>query len=227
VLDARWYDGVARCEKSRAFSMGWRAPGRLARLGRQTWEPGVPTTLSKKFWTSSAKFLAAGELGTDHEHFISGCSCHAPSSFSRPKCNPHGIIFAATDAAMCLGPLEGLPTVREKVLGKWEFAQEWDARDAPIFVHPGIYSFHDCKGKEHTKTRGFKIDLARNFMMREIVRAWKAGDKYFLVEKNGRRKPIPKQLLNEVRLSKKKGETIVGENKLPMETTIFMTLGWP
>ena len=45
----------------------------------------VPTTLSKKFWTSSAKFLAAGELGTDHEHFISGYSCHAPSSFSWPK----------------------------------------------------------------------------------------------------------------------------------------------
>lgn len=88
---------------------------------------------------------------------------------------------------MSLGPLEGLETVRDKVLGKWEFAQELDVREAPIFVHPGIYSFYDHKGKPQTKTRGFKIDLARNFMMRDIVRACKAGDKVYLVRKNGKR----------------------------------------
>jgi hypothetical protein len=60
---------------------------------------------------------------------------------------------------MSLGPLEGLETVRDKVLGKWEFAQELDVREAAIFVHPGIYSFYDHKGKPQTKTRGFKIDL--------------------------------------------------------------------
>jgi hypothetical protein len=91
---------------------------------------------------------------------------------------------------MSVGPLEGLETVREKVLGKWEHADELDVRQGAIFVHPGIYSFYDCKGKEHTKTRGFKIDFARDFFMRDIVRAWRAGDKYIYIDKKGNREQV-------------------------------------
>jgi hypothetical protein len=78
------------------------------------------------------------------------------------------------------------------VLGAWEFALELDTREGAIFLHPGIYSFYDIEKKETTKTRGFKIDTARDFMMRKIVQGWKRGG---------------------------------SENKLPMETTAFMTLG--
>jgi hypothetical protein len=99
---------------------------------------------------------------------------------------PHQVVFFATDAIMSIGRLEGLETVEQKVLGEWEFAEKLDVRQAAIFVHPGIYSFFDCKGEDHTKTRGFKFDLARNFMMREIVRAWKAGDNAYIVRKNGK-----------------------------------------
>jgi hypothetical protein len=107
---------------------------------------------------------------------------------------PHGIIFAATDGIMSLGPLEGLPTVREKELGKWEFAQELDVRFGAVFVHPGIYSFYDTKKKEHTKTRGFKIDLARDFMMRDIVQAWKQGAMSRLMLKSAKRASLVENL---------------------------------
>jgi hypothetical protein len=92
--------------------------------------------------------------------------------------NPHGVVFFATDGIMSIGPLEGLKTVEDKVLGEWEFAQELDKREAAVFVHPGIYSFHDAKGKTHTKTRGFRIDLddARDLMTKEIVQAWRKGE---------------------------------------------------
>ena len=96
---------------------------------------------------------------------------------------PHQVIFFATDAIMSIGRLEGSETVEQKVLGAFEFAEKLDVRQAAIFVHPGIYSFFDCKGEAHTKTRGFKIDLARNFMMTQIVRAWKAGDNAYIVRK--------------------------------------------
>jgi hypothetical protein len=69
-------------------------------------------------------------------------------------------------------------------------ADELDVRQGAIFVHPGIYSFYDCKGKEHTKTRGFKIDFARDFFMRDIVRAWRAGDKYIYIDKKGNREQV-------------------------------------
>jgi hypothetical protein len=92
-------------------------------------------------------------------------------------------------------------------------------------VHPGIYSFFDCKGEAHTKTRGFKIDMARDFMTRKIVSAWKAGDNGYLVDRKGQRKLIPRGLVNEVRLGLRKGEEIEKENKLPMENTTFVTLG--
>jgi hypothetical protein len=139
--------------------------------------------------------------------------------------NPHGVVFFATDGIMSIGPLDGLETVEGKVLGEWEFAHELDRREAAVFVHPGIYSFFDHKGKPQTKTRGFKIDLARDFFMRDVVRRWKEGDRVFLVKKNGKRELIPRQQLPEVRYSLKKGETLEFENKLPMETTSFMTLG--
>jgi len=144
--------------------------------------------------------------------------------------NPDGVVFFATDAVMSIGPLEGLETVRKKVLGKWEFAHELDRREAAVFVHPGIYSFHDHKGKSQTKTRGFRIkfDLARDLMTRDIVQAWKKGSQVYLVKKNGQRELIPVSRVPEVRYALKKGETLEFENKIPIRnhnSPSFITLG--
>ena len=53
---------------------------------------------------------------------------------------------------------------------------------------------------------GLKIDKARDFMERDIVRAWKAGDKIFLEKPDGTREPIPKQMAAQVRDRLKQGE---------------------
>jgi hypothetical protein len=89
--------------------------------------------------------------------------------------NPHGIIFFATDAIVCLGPLKGLETVEEKVLGKWEHAADIDVAKGAVFASPGNYSFFDLKGKPTLKMRGYKIDLGRDFLMKQVRAAWKAG----------------------------------------------------
>jgi hypothetical protein len=117
-----------------------------------------------------------------------------------------------------------LKTVKDKVLGEWEFS-ELDKHNAAVFVHPGLYSFYDHKGKEHTKTRGFKIDLARDFMMTEIVKAWKRGSDCFHVGKRGKMTLVPRQMISEVKAKLKPGEGFKWENKLAMKTTVFMTLG--
>jgi hypothetical protein len=229
----------------------WEADGKRGPVPYNIFEKAIKLILNSLYGKTAQSIGTEGEIPNCTNPFYAG----AITAGTRARLllaalhNPHGIVFFATDGIMSLGPLAGLSTVREKVLGQWEFAHELDVREAAIFVHPGIYSFHDHKGKPQTKTRGFKIDLARDFFKRDIARAWKAGDKYFLVgkararrervnpgseaacearpeEREGEgREPFPPFLYSQVRDRLKKGEKVVTENKLPMVNTIFMTLG--
>jgi hypothetical protein len=120
---------------------------------------------------------SVGELPKSSNPFYAGVITSATRAVLLQAAlkNPQNIVFLATDAIMSVGPLEGLETTREKKLGAWEFAQELDVQEGAVFLHPGIYSFHDLKAGEHTKTRGFKIDLPRNFLMRDVLDGWRKG----------------------------------------------------
>jgi hypothetical protein len=206
----------------------WKASGEIGPKPYDILEKAVKLILNSLYGKTAQSIGEEGDLPLSSNPFFAG----AITAGTRAKLmhaalhDPFRVIFFATDAIVSLGILRGLETVQKKVLGEWEFS-ELDKQSAAIFVHPGIYSFLDVKGKPHTKKRGLQLqaDLARNFMLTEIVKGWKQGSQCFKIGKRGKVTAIPRQMVCEVTDTLKKGESLEWRNKLPLKTTCFMTIG--
>jgi len=81
--------------------------------------------------------------------------------------------------------LATVETVEAKILGTWEHTKALDVREGAVFVHAGIYSFFDDKGLK-TKTCGFRIEAARDFMMGPIIKAWQRNQLAYAGARKGR-----------------------------------------
>jgi hypothetical protein len=214
---------VAETEKQVA---AWKAGGEVGPKPYDILEKAIKLILNSLYGKTAQSIGEEGDLPLSSNPFYAGAITAGTRArlINAALHDPLRVIFFATDGIVSLGPLRGLETVEGKVLGKWE-CSELDKHNAAVFVHPGLYSFYDHKGKPHTKTRGFKIDLARDFFMRDVVKGWKRGSDCYKVGRRGKVTLVPKQMICEVRDTLKKGEGLEWKNKLSMQNTIFMTLG--
>lgn len=158
----------------------WKAAGCIGPEPYDILEKVIKLVLNSLYGKMAQSIGTPGKLPACTNPFFAGvvtAGCRAELQLAALR-NPHGIIFFATDAILSIGPLEGLPTVMEKVLGKWEHAADVDTARGAVFFKPGNYSFYDLKGELTLKMRGCRLEFGRDFQMEEVRAGWKEGKEF-------------------------------------------------